>query len=75
LTNFTSDAIEVTNYLRERFEKDKIYMMAWSGGTTIALPAISVAPELFHAYIAMAQITRQRESERIAYDFMLNELH
>lgn len=73
LDQLVSDAIEVTNYLRERFEKDKIYMMAWSGGTTIALPAVSKAPELFHAYIAMGQITRQRESERIAYDFMLKQ--
>ncbi len=71
LEQLTSDAIEVTNYLRERFGKDKIYIMAWSGGTGIALPAVTEAPQLFHAYIAMAQITRQRESEKIACDFML----
>lgn len=75
LDQLTSDAIEVTNYLRERFEKDKIYIMAWSGGTTIALPAISMAPELFYAYLSMGQITRQFESERIAYDYMLNEFN
>jgi pimeloyl-ACP methyl ester carboxylesterase len=74
LEQLTSDAIEVTNYLRERFGKDKIYLLAWSGGTTIALPAVSKAPELFHAYIAMGQITRQRESEKIAYKLMLKQL-
>ncbi len=74
LDQLVSDAIEVTNYLRQRFEKDKIFMLAWSGGTTIALPAASKAPELFHAYIAMAQITQQRESEKIAYDYMLKWL-
>lgn len=73
LDQLSSDAIEVTNYLRERFGKDKIFMLAWSGGTTIALPAVSKAPELFHAYIAMGQITRQRESEIIAYNFMLKK--
>ncbi len=73
LQQLSDDALEVTNYLRERFGKDKIYMMAWSGGTTIALPTVYKAPELFHAYIAIAQITRQRESERIAYDYMINE--
>lgn len=71
LEQLASDAIEVTNYLRERFEKDKIYIMAWSGGTTIALPAVAMAPELFHAYIALSQLTNQPESERIAYDYML----
>jgi pimeloyl-ACP methyl ester carboxylesterase len=74
LEQLTSDAIEVTNYLRERFGKDKIYLLAWSGGTTIALPSVSKAPELFHAYIAMGQITRQRESEKIAYKLMLKQL-
>jgi len=71
LGQLASDAIEVTHYLRERFAKEKIYIMAWSGGTTIALPAVAKAPELFHAYISMGQITRQRQSERIAYDYML----
>jgi pimeloyl-ACP methyl ester carboxylesterase len=73
LDQLVSDAMEVTRYLRKRFGKEKIFILAWSGGTTIALPAVSKAPELFHAYIAMAQITRQSESERIAYDFMLKQ--
>lgn len=75
LDQLISDAIEVTNYLRERFNREKIYIMAWSGGTTIALPAISKSPELFYAYIAMGQITNQPESERIAYDFMIQRLN
>lgn len=73
LEQLSSDAIDVTNYLRERFSKDKIYIMAWSGGSTIALSAVSRTPQLFHAYIAMGQITRQFESEKIAYDFMLKQ--
>lgn len=72
LEQLASDAIEVTDYLRKRFAKDKIYIMAWSGGTTIALTALAKAPDLFYAYIAMAQITRQHESEKIAYDFIIN---
>jgi len=72
LEQLTNDAIEVTNYLRNRFNKDKIYILAWSGGTTIALPTVSMKPELFHAYIAMGQLTNQSESEKIAYRFMLN---
>lgn len=66
----TSDAIEVTNYLRKRFSKEKIYLIAHSGGTPFAIQAVAKAPELYHAYIGMAQITRQSESERIAYKYM-----
>ena len=68
-----SDAMEVTNYLRKRFKKEKIYMMAHSGGTPIALLVVKKSPELFHAYIAMAQITQQKESERIAYNYMMEQ--
>ncbi|MBN2683104.1 MAG: alpha/beta hydrolase [Bacteroidales bacterium] len=73
LKQLAFDAIEVTNYLLGRFAKEKIYILAWSGGTTIALPVVAKAPELFHAYIAMGQLTNQIESERIAYDFMLKQ--
>jgi pimeloyl-ACP methyl ester carboxylesterase len=70
-TQLASDAIEVTNYLRERFGKEKIYIFAHSGGTPFALKAVSENPHLFHAYIAMAQITNQAESEKIAYEYMV----
>ena len=68
----TSDAIEVSNYLRGRFEKDKIYIMAHSGGTPIAIRAVEKAPQLYSAYIAMAQITHQSASECIAYKYMID---
>lgn len=74
LDQLVSDAIEVSNYLRDRFKKEKIYIMAWSGGTTIALPAVAIAPNLFEAYIAIGQITQQGESEKIAYQWMFKQL-
>jgi pimeloyl-ACP methyl ester carboxylesterase len=68
----TNDALEVTNYLRERFDKEKIFLMAHSGGTVIGLMSVAKAPQLFHAYVAMAQITNQAESEKRAYQYMLD---
>jgi pimeloyl-ACP methyl ester carboxylesterase len=70
---FVSDTVAVTNYLRARFHKDKIYLMAHSGGTLIGIEAAKQAPELYHAYIGVAQITHQIESEGLAYDFMLEQ--
>lgn len=69
----TSDAIEVTNYLRERFGKEKIYLMAHSGGTPFAIKAVAKEPQLYNAYIGMAQITNQSESERIAYKYIVGQ--
>jgi pimeloyl-ACP methyl ester carboxylesterase len=48
-------------------------MMAHSGGTPFAIMAAARAPELYHAYIGMAQITRQAESEKIAWEYMMKQ--
>lgn len=65
-----SDALEVTQYLRKRFGKEKIYLMAHSGGTPIGILAAAEAPDFYHAYIGMAQISNQAESEKIAYQYI-----
>jgi pimeloyl-ACP methyl ester carboxylesterase len=66
-----SDTLEVTNYLRNRFGKEKIYLMGHSGGTFVGIQAAARAPELYYAYIGVAQISNQLESERMAYEYML----
>ena len=66
-----SDAVEVTNYLRKRFGQEKIYLMGHSGGTFIGIQAAALAPELYHAYLGVAQMSNQLESERLAYGYML----
>ena len=73
LEQFISDTLEVTNYLRGRFGKDKIYLMGHSGGTFIGIQAAERAPELYHAYIGMAQMSYQHRSEWLAYEYMLQE--
>lgn len=66
-----ADLLAVTDYLRDRFSQQKIYLMAHSGGTFFALQAVAESPQRFHAYIAVAQITHQLRSEHIAYRFMV----
>lgn len=73
LEQLTADTIEVTNYLRERFGQEKVYLMAHSGGTTFAIQAAAKAPELYSAYIGIGQITRQGESEKLAYTYMMEQ--
>lgn len=67
------DTKEITNYLRKRFNKEKIYIMGHSGGTFIGLQAVVEAPELYYAYLGVAQITNQLQSEKLAHDYMLEK--
>jgi len=68
-----ADTLAVTDYLRNRFGKEKIYLMAHSGGTFTGLQAAARAPEAFHAYIGVAQMVRQLESERLAHAYLLEQ--
>ena len=68
-----SDTREVANYLRHRFGKEKIYLMGHSGGTFIGIQAAQRAPELFYAYIGVAQMSCQLKSEELAYEYMLTQ--
>jgi len=68
-----SDTLAVTNYLRQRFGQEKIYLMGHSGGTFIGIQAAARAPELYHAYIGVAQMSYQLKSERLAYEYMLEQ--
>ena len=73
LEQLISDTKEVTNYLRKRFGQEKIYLMGRSGGTFIGMQAAARTPELYHAYIGVAQMTDQLKSERLAYEYMLEQ--
>ncbi len=71
LDQLISDTLEVTNYLRNRFHKEKIYLMAHCGGSFIGIQAVAQAAKLYHAYIGMAQMSNQLQSEVMAYEYML----
>ena len=70
---YIEDVVAVSNYLRERFGKEKIYVMGHSFGSYIGLKTVHLYPELYHAFIAMSQLCNQRESEYLAYDYMLEQ--
>lgn len=65
------DTKAVSEYLMERFDKEKIYIMGFSGGSRIAIKAAKNYPELYYAYIGMAQVvTDSWERDQLMYDFM-----
>ena len=62
-----ADTIEVTNYLRERFDEERIYLLGESWGTTLGVLAAKQRPDLYHAIIGSGQMVSQRETDRRLY--------
>ena len=58
-----SDTVEVTNYLRDRFGEDKIFLVGQSWGSTLGVLAAQQHPELFHAFVGVGQMVSQRETD------------
>ncbi len=66
-----SDTIELTNYLRERFGEEKIYLLGESWGSTLGVLAVQRRPDLYHAWIGSGQMVSQRETDRRLYHDVL----
>ena len=64
------DVLSMTDFLRRRFGTSKIYLMGHSGGSFTGIQAAARAPERYHAYIGVAQMSYQLESERLAWEYM-----
>ncbi len=61
------DVLAVTDYLRERFAREKIYLCGHSWGTIIATHAVYEHPEKYAAYIGVSQFVDGQKGEVIAY--------
>lgn len=68
-----ADTLTVSRYLRERFGQEKIYLMGHSWGSFLAIQAAARAPEQYHAYIGMGQVSYQLQSEQLAYAYALEQ--
>jgi pimeloyl-ACP methyl ester carboxylesterase len=67
LDQIIADTHELTQYLKEKFGKEKIYLMGHSWGTLPGIRAVHQYPEDYHAYIAVAQTSDGHREELLSY--------
>ncbi|MCB8976611.1 MAG: alpha/beta fold hydrolase [Ardenticatenaceae bacterium] len=67
LEQAVADTIELTDYLRQRFAEEKIYLLGESWGTTLGVLAVQQRPDLYYAWIGSGQMVSQRETDRQLY--------
>jgi pimeloyl-ACP methyl ester carboxylesterase len=73
IDQMVEDTRELSQYLINRFQKDKIFILGHSWGSYLGMRTIYKYPELFKAYIGIGQVSNQRKSEELSYQFVLNK--
>lgn len=68
---YVTDGIALTNYLRERFDEEKIYILGESWGSVVGVWMVQHNPELFHAFIGTGQMVAFLETDLMCYEFVL----
>jgi pimeloyl-ACP methyl ester carboxylesterase len=62
-----ADVIELTEYLRDRFDEQKVYLMGESWGTILGVLAIKERPDLYYAWIPSGQMVDVLETDQRVY--------
>lgn len=66
-----ADTIELTDYLRQRFDEDKVYLLGESYGTILGVLTVQQRPDLYHAFIGSGQMVNVAETDRRIYHGLL----
>jgi len=70
VSQFISDAHELTQYLKKRFRKEKIYLLGHSWGSYLGIRTAHKYPEDYFAYIGIGQVADQKQSEILSYQYV-----
>ncbi|MBN1271630.1 MAG: alpha/beta fold hydrolase [Candidatus Aminicenantes bacterium] len=66
---YLSDTRELILMLRNRFSKDRIYLLGHSWGSILGFYTAFRHPEYLHAYIGMGQVANSQEGKTISYRY------
>lgn len=70
---YVQDGIALSNWLRETYHQDKIWLMGESWGSALGIMMAYEKPELFHAFLGTGQMVDFLETEIIDYNLALTE--
>lgn len=66
---YIDDAIEIAEYIRQRYGKNKLILMGHSWGTVVGMGAALKRPDLFYVYVGIGQVINTRDNERVSFDY------
>lgn len=71
LTQLISDTKELVEYLKHRFQREKIFLLGHSWGSRLGLYVINEASENFYAFVGVGQDLTSFEADVISYNYTL----
>ncbi len=63
-----TDATELVQYLKQTYNKDKVFVMGHSWGSVVGLELARRSPELLYAYVGYGQVINRLDNERVGYE-------
>jgi proline iminopeptidase len=72
ISRMQQDALEVVNYLRARFKRDKIFVIGHSWGSALGLWLAHEHAELLYAYVGTGQLIDAQQNETVSYQDALD---
>ena len=68
---YVADGLQLTNYLRQRFHQDKIYLVGHSWGSIVGVWMAQQRPEWFAAYVGIGQMVNPVADDQLGYQYVL----
>jgi pimeloyl-ACP methyl ester carboxylesterase len=74
LDRFIEDVHEMTQYLKERFGREKIFLLGHSWGTQLGILTVQRYPDDYHGFISVAQVVHPQRAEEISYEWLSKQV-
>ncbi len=68
LDQMIDDTVEVSDYLRDRFDQDRIYLAGNSWGSILGVLTVQQHPERYHAYVGTGQMVSPVATDRMFWE-------
>ena len=71
ISTFVNDVISMSEYLRNRFSRNRIFLLGHSWGTLIGVLAVKQHPEYYSAFVGTGQMVNMLRGDKLGLDYAL----
>jgi pimeloyl-ACP methyl ester carboxylesterase len=73
IEQYVNDAVELTEFIRKKYNKRKVILIGHSWGTIVSMKAVLKKPDLFYAYVGIGQVISTQDNERLSFNYGLEQ--